>query len=114
WFQFRASLGRTPWLLVPLAPLAVWFAYHFRVTGHFFGNPEFLPYNLGATLHPVRVVSAFAQRLWQLFGYMNMFALTMVAALAMTRRPLPLAKISQNGNGIPATERPRIAIPMQM
>jgi hypothetical protein len=114
WFQFRASLARTPWLLLPLAPLGLWFAYHLRVTGHVFGNPEFLRYNVSATLHPVRVLAAFAQRLWQLFGYMNMFALTIVAALAMSRQPLPIGNIPQNGHGNPATQRPRIAIPVQM
>jgi hypothetical protein len=114
WFQFRASLETTPWLLLPLAPLAVWFAYHFHVTGHVFGNPEFLRYNVSATLHPLRVLAAFAQRLWQLFGYMNMFALTIVAALAMSRAPLNVGAVPQNGNGNPATQRPRIAVPVQM
>jgi hypothetical protein len=114
WFQFRASLARTPWLLLPLAPLGLWFAYHFRVTGHVVGNPEFLRYNVSATLHPARVLAAFAQRLWQLFGYMNMFALTIVAALAMSRQPLPIGNIPQNGHGNPPTQRPRIAVPVQM
>jgi hypothetical protein len=122
WFQFRASLDRTPWLLAPLAPLAVWFAYHFHVTGHVFGNPEFLRYNVSATLHPVRIAAALAQRLWQLFGYMNMFALTMVAALAMTRKPLGAPNTSSdnqmhsgNGHGHAAPPlRQRIAIPVQM
>ena len=114
WFQFRASFSRALWLLLPVVPLGLWFAYHYRVTGFVFGNPEFLRYNLGATLHPVRVLAAFAQRLWQLFGYMNLFALTIVTALAMSRKPLTIGNVPQNGHGNPATQRPRIAIPVQM
>ena len=114
WFQCRAALRTTPWLLLPVVPLAAWFAYHHHVTGFVFGNPEFLRYNVGATLHPVRVLAALAQRLWQLFGYMNMFALTIVALLAMTRKPLLIGDVPQNGHGGAASLRPRIAIPVQM
>ena len=114
WFQHRATFRTTPWLLLPIVPLATWFAYHRHVTGFVFGNPEFLRYNLGATLHPVRALAALAQRLWQLFGYMNMFALTIVAVLAMTRPPLAIGDVPQNGHGSPASLRPRVAVPVQM
>jgi 4-amino-4-deoxy-L-arabinose transferase-like glycosyltransferase len=114
WFQYRASWKRAPWLLLPLAPLAVWFAYHYRVTGFMFGNPDFLRYNVSSTLHPVRVLAALAQRLWQLFGYMNLFVLTMVALLAMTRKARTVGDLPQNGTGNPAVQRPRIAIPVQI
>jgi len=114
WFQFHGSLPRTPWLLAPLLPLAGWFAYHHHVTGFVFGNPEFLRYNVSATLNPVRIIIAFAQRLWQMFGYMNLFVLTIVAALAMTRKPLMRNSVSQNGDGSSTGERRRIAIPVQM
>jgi 4-amino-4-deoxy-L-arabinose transferase-like glycosyltransferase len=114
--QYRAAFPRTLWLIAPVAPLAIWFAYHYKVTGFIFGNPEFVRYNVSATLHPVRVLAAFAQRLWQLFGYMNLFVLTIVGVLAMTRKPLPIgdAPPSANGNGNPATQRPRISVPVQM
>jgi 4-amino-4-deoxy-L-arabinose transferase-like glycosyltransferase len=114
WFQYRASWRRTPWLLMPSVPLAAWFVYHFRVTGHLLGNPEFLRYNLSATLHPIRVVAALAQRLWQTFGYMNLFVLTIASLLALTREPRSIGDVPQNGHGGPATQRPRIAIPVQM
>lgn len=113
WFQYRGST-RTLSLLLPFVLLAAWFAYHYHVTGFVFGNPEFLRYNVGATLHPVRVIAAFAQRLWQLFGYMDMFAVTIVALLAMTRPPLTVDDVPQNGHGSAASVRPRIAIPVQM
>ena len=96
----RASVVRAAWLLVSVVPLALWFAYHYRATGHIFGNPEFVRYNVAATLHPVRFLAALAQRLWQLFGYLNMFVLTIVFALAMTRHAVD--------------DRPRIAIPAQI
>lgn len=100
WQVHRASVVRAVWLLLSLAPLAVWFAYHYHETGRVFGNPEFVRYNVAATLHPVRILAALAERLWQLFGYLNMFVLTIVMALAMTRAAVD--------------ERPRIAIPVQL
>ena len=96
----RASLIRAAWLMVSVVPLAVWFAFHYHETGRIFGNPEFVRYNIASTLHPVRILAALALRLWQLFGYLNMFVLTIVFALAMTRNALD--------------ERPRIAIPAQI
>jgi 4-amino-4-deoxy-L-arabinose transferase-like glycosyltransferase len=112
-FLFRASSLRLLWLLVSLIPLTLWFAYHYRHTGFVFGNPEFVRYNVAATLHPVRVLAAFAQRLWQLFGYMNLFVLTITALLAMTRLPLLSDEPPRNGSK-DSPERPRIAIPVQL
>ena len=74
-------------LLLSLIPLALWFAYHYARTGYVFGNPEFVRYNLAATLHPTRILVAFGMRLWQLLGYMNMFVLTIAAALALCLSP---------------------------
>jgi 4-amino-4-deoxy-L-arabinose transferase-like glycosyltransferase len=99
-FVHRASLIRAAWLLVSVLPLALWFAFHYHETGRIFGNPEFVRYNVAATLHPVRFLAALAQRLWQLFGYLNMFVLTIVFALAMTRKAVD--------------DRPRVAIPTQI
>ena len=89
-------------LLLALAPLALWFAYHYARTGYVFGNPEFVRYNLAATLHPTRILVAFGMRLWQLFGYMNMFVLTLAAALALRLGPRPdfsSARRKPGGNG---------------
>ncbi len=96
----RPCKTRIVWLLISVAPLALWFAFHHRQTGRIFGNPEFFRYNVASTLNPVRFLAAFAQRLWQLFGYLNMFVLTLVTVLAMTRKPID--------------DRPRIAIPTQI
>ncbi len=91
-------------LLAPVVPLALWFAYHYLRTGYVFGNPEFFRYNVAATLNPLRFLLALALRLWQAFGYMHLWLLTVGMLLAML---LPAVKDS----GI---ERTRIAIPVQM
>jgi Dolichyl-phosphate-mannose-protein mannosyltransferase len=73
-------------LLFPLASLALWYAYHFARTGHVFGNAEFFRYNVQATLHPLRIFLALLLRLWQTFGYLNLYLLTLACILAM-RQP---------------------------
>lgn len=91
-------------LLAPLLPLALWYAYHYSQTGYVFGNPEFFRYNVAATLNPVRFLVAFVLRLWQAFGYLHLWLLTLGMLLAML---LPAVK----DDGV---ERRRIAIPVQM
>lgn len=75
-------------LLLSCLPLAGWLAYHYVRTGAVWGNPEYLRYNLGATLKPGRVLLALGQRVWQLFAYQNMFVLTGAAALALRFPPV--------------------------
>ena len=91
-------------LLFPLLPLILWFTCHYLRTGYVFGNPEFFRYNVQATVHPFRIFLATGLRLWQVFGYLNMFVLTGAAACAMWLPPL--ADRNQ--------ERPRIALPIQL
>jgi hypothetical protein len=74
--------------LLCLAPLALWFLYHHHRTGFYFGNPEYLRYNLQATLTPLRIVLAILIRLWHALGYLNLFVLTLAAAFAMSLPPL--------------------------
>src|SRR5271157_1831837 len=74
--------------LLCLVPLALWFFYHHHRTGFYLGNPEYLRYNLEATLRPLRIVLAMLIRLWHVLGYLNLFVLTLAAAYAMTRPPL--------------------------
>src|SRR3954467_11524289 len=69
-------------LLVPVAPLALWFAYHYAKTGYIFGNPEFVRYNVTATLDPLRFLLAAVQRVWQVVGHMNLFVLTAATGVA--------------------------------
>jgi Dolichyl-phosphate-mannose-protein mannosyltransferase len=96
--------GRNRALLLPLLPLAAWYAFHRWRTGFVFGNPEFFRYNVQATIHPVRVLLALLVRLWQSFGYFHLLMLTLAALLAMW---LPAIR-DRDG------ERPRIAVPVQL
>jgi dolichyl-phosphate-mannose-protein mannosyltransferase len=102
WCLFPAS-ARSWLLLFPVAPLAVWFAYHFHQTGHVFGNPEFFRYNVEATLHPLRFVLVLGLRLWQVLAYVHLYFLTFAAFVAMRSDPIRDAIV----------ERPRIALPVQ-
>lgn len=90
--------------LIPVVPLLLWLLYHHHATGRFFGNAEFYQYNVTDALSPLRFVLALAQRIWHLFGAMNMLALTAAAGAAMFFAPVK----------DPDGERPRIAIPVQL
>ena len=91
-------------LLFPLLPLILWYAYHYSRTGYVFGNPEFFRYNVAATLSPLRFLLALLGRLWQVFGYMHLWILTLGLLLAMRLPPVKDGEI----------ERLRLAIPVQM
>jgi hypothetical protein len=75
-------------LLTPVVVLSLWYAYHYSRTGYVFGNPEFFRYNVQATMSGVRILLALAMRVWQSFGYMHLWALTLLMMWAMTRAPL--------------------------
>lgn len=76
----QAFFTSLAWLLSPL-PLVGWYAYHFHRTGHVLGNPDYLRYNVGATVTPWRILIALWMRLWHVLGYMNLFVLTGAALL---------------------------------
>jgi Dolichyl-phosphate-mannose-protein mannosyltransferase len=88
--QLRNSvnIAKALWLLVPALPLGGWYGYHYLRTGIVFGNPEFLRYNVQATMHPLRVLLALFMRLWQTFGYLHLWSLSGAALLAMLLPPL--------------------------
>lgn len=90
-------------LLAPLVILAMWYVYHFWRTGYVFGNPEFFRYNVQSTMHPLRILLALGMRVWQEFGYLHLWCLTLLMAWAMTRPPL------RDGD----CERPRIDLHVQ-
>jgi hypothetical protein len=90
-------------LLLPLIALALWYIFHYARTGIVFGNPEFFRYNVQETLQPLRVLLALGLRLWQVFGYLNLYLLTLAALFAMWLPPL-----HDNGE-----QRPRISLDVQ-
>ena len=90
-------------LLIPLIPLALWYAFHYARTGFVFGNPEFFRYNVQATLQPLRVLLALGLRMWQVVGYLNLYFLSGAGMLAMWLPPL-----RDNGE-----ERQRISLDVQ-
>ncbi len=100
----RGERSRIVSLLIPLVPLAMWYAYHYLSTGYVFGNPEFFRYNVAATLNPLRFLLAFLLRVWQAFGYLHLWLLTIGMLLAML---LPAVR---DGD----VERTRIAVRVQM
>ena len=75
-------------LLTSVVVLCLWYAYHYSRTGYVFGNPEFFRYNVRATMSGVRILLALAMRVWQSFGYMHLWVLTLLMIWAMTRPPL--------------------------
>lgn len=91
-------------LCVPMLVLAAWYGFHFFRTGYVFGNPEFFRYNVASTLNPVRFLLALIMRLWQAFGYLHLWVLTLAMFVVMLYPPL------MDGG----VERRRIAIAEQM
>ncbi len=83
WCLPRQSLLRCAAYLLALLPLVGWLAYHFHRTGHVFGNPDYLRYNVSATITPLRIVFAGIMRLWHATGYMNLFVLTASALVLL-------------------------------
>ena len=81
WCLPRPKLTQAAAYLLALLPLVGWYGYHFHRTGHVFGNPDYLRYNVGATLTPWRILIALWMRLWHATGYMNLFVLTWPALL---------------------------------
>jgi hypothetical protein len=91
WCLPRRTLGQCAAWLLALLPLAGWYGYHFHRTGHVFGNPDYLRYNVGATVTPLRILVAGWMRLWHATGYMNMFVLTAAALLLLWNARQPNA-----------------------
>jgi len=94
-------------------PLALWFRYHYLRTGFVFGNPEFLRYNLQDNFSPLRIVLALLLRLWQSFGYLNLYVLTLACILAMRYSPQPLEGVQEDGGAASGKLRPRIRLSIQ-
>jgi hypothetical protein len=105
-------------LLIPALPLTLWYTYHYTHTGYVFGNPEFFRYNVASTLNPLRFLLALVLRLWQAFGYLHLWLLTLAMLLVILLRPVndhvgtaaPGCPVEQSSTA----ERRRIPIPAQI
>ena len=84
----KTGFQRAAIALVPVLPLLAWLLYHHHATGRFFGNADFYQYNVTQALNPLRFVLALVQRIWHLFGTMNMLALTAATVVAMFFPPV--------------------------
>jgi 4-amino-4-deoxy-L-arabinose transferase-like glycosyltransferase len=102
-FSSKNRFADTWTLCLTAIPLALWYAYHYARTAFVFGNPEFFRYNVQSTLHPLRILLALLLRIWQAFGYLDLYVLTLACLVAMMFAPI------KDAHG----ERPRIAIPVQ-
>jgi Dolichyl-phosphate-mannose-protein mannosyltransferase len=87
----RLYLRNTGALLLSLVPLGGWYLYHWRRTGFVFGNPEYLRYNAGATLIPLRIVLALLHRCLHLTAHMNLFVPVLCACASLLLVPRRLA-----------------------
>ena len=77
------------WSLCATAlPLALWYAYHYARTGFVFGNPEFFRYNVQETLYTLRIFLALLLRIWQTFGYLDLYVLTLACLAALMFAPI--------------------------
>ena len=102
--QPGSRLRRAAISLLPAAPLIVWLLYHHHATGRFFGGADFYQYNVTQAVNPLRFLLALIQRIWHLFGTMNMLALTAATVVAMLFAPVKDE----------AGERPRIDLRIQL
>lgn len=109
------------WVLLPPALfLALWYSFHYLRTGFVFGNPEFFQYNVQGNFHPLRIFLALLLRIWQTFGYLSLYVLTLACTLAMKFPALPdgenrTVDDSPTKSHFSANEgRPRISISIQL
>jgi hypothetical protein len=110
--SIRNRFQRVAIALIPVLPLLGWLLYHHAVTGRFFGNADFYQYNVTQSLNPLRFLLALMQRVWHLFGTMNMLALTAATAVAMFFPPVIDSAADSTGDS--TVVRPRIAVPVQL
>ncbi len=92
--QVRARLAWLAALLVPVIPLAGWYAYHFHATGFVFGNPEFLRYNATANFSATRVAVSLWHRIVHLTVHMDLYV-PVFATVAVLLMPAMKARAAR-------------------
>lgn len=107
----RGRIRTVTALLVPVVPLAGWYAWHWHKTGFLFGNPEYLRYNATATLTTERVLLALSYRLMHLLFHMNMFVPVTLMLACMLLPPVAESGPAARQEG--STLRQRISLDHQ-
>ena len=92
-------------LLLPVVPLAAWFAYHWSRTGYIFGNPQYLHYNAVSTLTPKRIALAFSYRMVHITVHMNLFVPVLLMLGCMLLPPVPEQEPSRQPGASPRLRR---------
>jgi hypothetical protein len=64
---WRRDFKQAAYFVGPAVALGAWLFVLHRGTGYWLGNPGFAHYNVGYSLHPVRMALSFARRLYYLF-----------------------------------------------
>lgn len=98
------SLRRAAAFVLPALPLVCWYLYHGHKTGFIFGNPEYLRYNAGATLTPLRILLALGHRVLHITAHMNLFVPFMLMLACM------MLESKKENDG---SDRPRISFSHQ-
>lgn len=63
----RKDFRRASYFIAPAVALLLWLAALHHSTGYWLGNPGFAHYNVGYSLHPVRMALSFARHIYYLF-----------------------------------------------
>lgn len=80
-------IQRAAALFASSLPLCGWYLYHWKRTGHVFGNPEYLRYNATSTLAPLRIAAALLHRALHLTAHMNLFVPVLCACASLLLVP---------------------------
>ena len=87
---WRRDWKRAAYFVAPAAALGAWLWVLRHGTGYWLGNPGFAQYNVGYSLHPVRLALSFARRFYYLFiaefRWIGMVVLLVVARRATVFR----------------------------
>lgn len=84
----RKDWRRAAYFIVPAVALFAWLAVLRHATGYWLGNPDFAHYNVGYSLHPVRIVLSFARRIYYLFIAEFRWVGTVVLLVAVRKQRL--------------------------
>ena len=67
WLAWRRDFRHAAFFIAPALALGSWLLILHHATHFWFGNPEFEHYNIGYSVHPVRVALSLGRRIYYLF-----------------------------------------------